>query len=293
MPGQGPADPLDEIVWGGLTRREVSQQYDMRVAVPDGARYSDAKRALSEKVRASLPGQRDVVYGGGPRQQLDIYPAETPGAPVLLYIHGGAWRSLDKTVYAFIAEPWRARGVTCVLAGYGLLPEVSMDQMMAEIRDAVAWTAANAASFGGDPARIVIAGMSAGAQLSGMALADPKTAAHLAGAVLSSGVYDMEPHRWHDRYHDMNLDDALVARASPLHNPPARPETPLVIAVGAEETTEYRRQACAFADLCRARGHDVGFVAEPGRHHFSMGSAFGEPDSQLFQAMERLIATTG
>ena len=285
------SDPLDEVVWGGLTRRQVSQQYDMRVAVPDGGKYSDAKRTLSEKVRAALPGPRDVPYGSGPRQQLDIYPAEKPGAPVLLYIHGGAWRYLDKSVYAFIAEPWRQRGVTCVLAGYGLLPNVPMDRMIAEIREAVAWTAGNAASFGGDPNRIVIAGMSAGAQLSGMALADPATAALLAGAVLSSGVYNMEPHRWHDRYLDMNLDEALVARASPLLNPPVRPETPLLIAVGAEETTEYRRQALAYADLCRARGHDVRFVAEPGRHHFSMGSAFGEPESQLFQAIDRLIAT--
>ena len=293
MPGQGPTDPLDEMVWGGLTRRQVSQQYDMRVAVPDGGTYSDAKRALSEKVRAALPGPRDVVYGSGPRQQLDIYPAAETGAPVLLYIHGGAWRYLDKTVYAFIAEPWRERGVTCVLAGYGLLPDVPMDRMMAEIREAVAWTAANADSFGGDPGRIVIAGMSAGAQLSGMALADPAAADRLAGAVLSSGVYHMEPHRWHDRYLDMNLDETLVARASPLLNPPVRTDTPLVIAVGAEETTEYRRQALAYADLCRARGHAVRFVAEPGRHHFSMGSAFGEPDSQLFQAIEQLIQAAG
>jgi arylformamidase len=284
--------PETAPIWRGLTRAEIAAQYDMRLAVPDGPACSARKRALSARVRARLPGPRDVAYGHGPRQQLDIYPAGCDRAPILIFVHGGAWRSLDKAVYAFIAEPWREAGVTCVLPGYGLLPEVGLDAMMGEIREAIAWTATNAQSFGGDPRRIVVAGMSAGAQLAGMALADAGTAPLVAAAALSSGVYDLEPHSLHDRHKDMGLDRALIDRASPLRNPPLRRDMPLLVAVGGDETSEYRRQAREYADLCRSRGNPIELVEEPGRHHFSMGSAFGEPGTLLFGALRGLIEAT-
>ncbi len=277
-------------VWRGLTRAQVADQFDMRRAVPDGAAYSAAKRELSQRVRAALPGPRDVVYGPGPRQSIDIYPAAQSDAPILIFVHGGAWRSLDKTVYAFIAEAWYARGVTCVLPGYGLIAEVDLDTMVAEIRQAVRWTAAQAPGFGGDPSRIVLAGMSAGAQLSGMALADPDTAVHIRAAVLASGVYDLTPHSLHDRYTDMALDAARIRRVSPMVNPPARRDTPIVFAVGGDETDGFITLTREFHDLCQSRGHNCRLIVEPGRHHFSMGSAFGEPDSELFGAMVNLFA---
>jgi len=84
----------------------------------------------------------------------------------------------------------------------------------------------------------VLAGMSAGAQLSGMALAHAPTARHVRAAALASSVFDLEPHRWHGRHDDMGLDDALVAAASPFHNLPCDPALPMSVSIGADETPD-------------------------------------------------------
>jgi arylformamidase len=295
------AQPGDEdpIVWRGMTAAQIAAQYNPQIAVADPARYGRENRAASEAARAGLPGRLDLRYGPGPRQLLDVFPATGDAlrgkglAPVLLFIHGGGWRTLDKSVYSFIAPPWSAAGVVCVLPSYGLLPEVPLWRMVEEAREAIAWVHANALACGGDPRRIVLAGMSAGAQLSGMALAHEPSARVIRAAALASSVYDLEAHRWHGRHQDMALDDALVARASPMRNPPLDPRLPMSLSVGADETPEMLRQTRDYHAMLAARGQPVGLLEEPGLHHLNMGRAFAEPRSATFRALHRLLAETG
>jgi arylformamidase len=280
-----------EIVYRGMTREQVGVQYNPQIAVPDAPRYGRENREASERARAQLKGVLDVRYGKGPRQLLDIFPAAgaTSPAPVLIFVHGGGWRTLDKSVYSFVAPPWSTEGVVTVLPGYGLLPEVPLWRMVEEIREAIAWVAAHIHEHGGDPARIVIAGMSAGAQLSGMALAHEPSARVIKAAALASSVYDLEAHRWHGRHGDMGLDDGLVARASPIRNAPVNPRLPMALAVGADETPEMIRQSREYYEMLRAQGRPVRLIEEPGRHHLNMGRVFGEPDTGMFQALRSLV----
>lgn len=281
-----------------MTAGQIAAQYNPQVAVADPSRYAQENRTASAAARERLPGALDIRYGPGPRQLLDVFPATGKGlcrdglAPVLLFVHGGGWRALDKSVYSFIAPPWSALGAVTVLPSYGLLPEVSLWRMVEEVREAVAWVHANVRAHGGDPRRIVLAGMSAGAQLSGMALAHGPSARVIRAAALASSVYDLDAHRWHGRHRDMALDEALVARASPLHNPPLDAAMPMSLSVGADETPEMLRQSRDYHAKLAARGHPVQLHVEPGLHHLSMGRAFAQPQSATFQALHGLLAAT-
>ncbi len=295
----GEHGPEHEVVWRGMTRAQIAAQYNPQIAVAEPARYGRENREASVAARARLAGTLDLRYGPGPRQCLDVFAAQGTAlrrrglAPVLLFIHGGGWRTLDKSVYSFIAPPWSDAGVVTVLPSYGLLPEVPLWRMVEEAREAVAWVHAHARAFGGDPDRIVLAGMSAGAQLGGMALAHEPSARVVRAAALASSVYDLEAHRWHGRHEDMALDEALVAKASPLHNPPLDPRLPMLLAVGADETPEMQRQTQAYHDMLAARGQPVRMQVEPGCHHLNMGRVFAQPQSGTFLALHRLLDETG
>ncbi|MBL8346714.1 MAG: alpha/beta hydrolase [Rubrivivax sp.] len=287
-----------EVVWRGMTRAQIAAQYNPQIAVADPARYGRENREASAAARSRLAGTIDIRYGPGPRQLLDVFPAQGAAlrrqglAPVLLFVHGGGWRTLDKSVYSFVAPPWSDAGAVTVLPSYGLLPEVPLWRMVEEIREAIAWVVSHAKGFGGDPERIVVAGMSAGAQLGGMALAHEPSARVIRAAALASSVYDLDAHRWHGRHDDMALDDALVAKASPLRNPPLDAHLPMSLSIGADETPEMLRQTREYHAMLAARGHPVRLHVEPGRHHLNMGRVFAEPQSATFLALHRLLADT-
>lgn len=280
----------EPVVWRGLTVDEVRREYDVRVAVPDGAKFVAEYGKRSGAARERLKGTCDIRYGSGPGQLLDVFAA-APGSPVVLFFHGGAWRYLSKDDFSYIAEPLVAAGITAVLAGYDLHPAASLRRMMEEACEAIVWTCRDIGS------RLTVAGHSAGAQLGAMALAHDFRAEGLSrspvrAAFLVSGVYDFEPHRHHERYLDLSLDEDTVQQASPARNPPLDPDLPLVLATGAEETGEYVRHAHWFGDICRARGHPVSVLTSPGDHHFSVMDRFAEPAHPLTKALISLARAT-
>ena len=277
------------IVWRGLTAEEVRRQYDMRVAVPDGSTYVAQYEARSRGARERLQGTRNIRYGTGPRQVLDVFPAAA-GAPGVLFIHGGAWRYLSKDDFSYLAEPLVAAGISTVLAGYDLHPAATLRQMQDQVCEAVTWTVREVGS------RLTIAGHSAGAQLGAMALARDFRGRGLArspvrAAFLVSGVYDFEPHRHHERYLDLGLDEDTVQSTSPARNPPLDPDLPLVLAAGANETAEYVRHAHWFAGICRERGNPASVLLSPGDHHFSVMDRFADPTHPLTRSLIDLART--
>jgi arylformamidase len=284
--------------WRGLSREEIRREYDMRVAVPDGQSYVQRYLERSEVTRSKLTFRCDLRYGPLPRQMLDIFPVSGGNAPVVMFWHGGAWRYQSKEYFSYIAEPLVSAGIITVLVGYDLHPDVMLRQMMAEAREAIIWTWRHIGEYGGDPNRIFISGHSAGAQLAGMALAHdfrPKglPRSPVRGVFLISGSYDMEPHRHHERYDDMGLDEDLVQEASPLYNPPLNPDMPLIIVVGANETAGYIRQAEVFCQKCQARGHPARVLISPDDHHFSVVERLADPHHEITRSLTALALSSG
>jgi arylformamidase len=167
--------------------------------VADFADCQAQRQAWSAAAASRLTAIRDVAYAEGALRTLDIY--RIPGvahAPVNLFFHVGYWRAQDKANFAFVAEALVAAGNLAVITNYPLCPAVTLDEVVAAARDAVAWTHHHIAQFGGDPARLTVSGHSAGAHLTAATLAQDWPARGLPAdiisrAVLISGIFDPAP----------------------------------------------------------------------------------------------------
>ncbi len=276
---------------------ELERQFNPRVAVPDHEAMIGERAGLSAAVRKRMECALDVRFGDGPKETLDIFPAARSEAPVHVYFHGGYWRAGDKSDIAFIAEPLVAAGATVVLANYDLCPDVSLDEIVAQARRAIARTHRNIAGHGGDPSRITISGSSAGGHLSAMALAhdweaDGLPADIVKGAVLITGVYDAEPARHISLNAELRLDAEAARRLSPIHNLPRR-YLPLVAAVGGAETEEWIAISRNYVRLCGEAGIDCEYLECPGEDHFTMTALLGYPKGALVTAILKQLGLGG
>lgn len=275
----------------------LEQQYNNRARVPDHATHFEKWARASDLVRRSAPCVLDLAYGDGPNETLDVFPPTAPGqgaVPVLVFVHGGYWRSLDKAQHAFVAPAFTAAGALVVVPNYALAPAVSIETITLQMVKAVAWVHAHAARYGGDPSRIVVAGHSAGGHLAAMLLScrwkevDESLPAHLVPAALSiSGLYDLEPLR-HTPFlqPDLQLTPASVKRLSPAFFP--RPKGKLVTVAGALESEEFLRQNQLIRDVWGPTAVPV-CETVPGADHFSILKAFVDSDAALHGHARRLL----
>ncbi len=203
---------------------------------------------------------------------------------------------LDKSDFSFVAPPFVARGYAVAVANYDLCPDVSIAAIVDEARHAVAWLAREGAAHGANPDRIVVGGHSAGGHLAAMLFTTDWAALGLArdpivGAVSLSGVHDLAPMVQFSFNADFKLDAAEAARLSPVLMTP-RSRVPLVLAVGADETSEFVRQTRILWDAWPANrppGARAPLII-PDRHHFSVVVDYANPDSELTRATLALFA---
>jgi len=269
-------------------------QYNNRARIPEHLQILAEWAERSAAARAALPATLDIAYGRDPAERLDLFPAATPRAPVLVYIHGGYWRALDKADASFIAPPFVAAGAAVVVTNYALCPAASIEEIVRQQREALAWVWRHAAELGGDPERIVVAGHSAGGHLAAMTLAtdwpavDPRLPADLVkGALSLSGVFELEPLR-HAPFlaSDLRLDAAAAERLSPIAL--AAPKRPLFALVGGDESEEFLRQNALIAETWGPAAVPV-CEAVPGRHHMSVLRELAEPGSRTHRLALRLL----
>ena len=265
----------------------VEREYNLRAAFPDHPQWFERWARESEVARSELHGELDVRYGSGPKQTVDLFPAvNARGA--LLFIHGGYWRALDKRDHSFVAPPCVARGIGVAVVNYDLCPDVSIARIVDEIREAVAWLRREGARHGVPSEHLVVGGHSAGGHLAAMLLATDWPARGLPpttieSAVTVSGVFDLEPLVQAAFLNvDLKLDRARAHAVSPIHLSP-KVRVPLLLAAGEAETSEFIRQSWLLWERwpeCHPAGrHGPLFIRE--RHHFSVLSEFGNPNSGL------------
>jgi arylformamidase len=289
--------PGGDKVYGGYDAQELTVQYNPAATVSDLGAYQQWNAEQSKRVSAAMKCERNVTYGEADIQKLDIFPAASANAPVLIDIHGGGWTAGSKNARAFPAEAIVPKGVTWVPIDYGLAPTFKLDSIVDHVRSAVAWTYKNIARHGGDPNRIYVSGNSAGGHLTGTILMPGWHAKYgvpedvVKGACAMSGVYDMmavqlaAPGGPNDA---LKMDAAEAKRNSPIFHLP-KTFGPLIIGYGAPELPEFKRQSADFAKAWKAAGLPVTEIVVPGAHHFAMSREFANPDSELHQAMMKMI----
>jgi arylformamidase len=131
---------------------------------PDFSIYARKFTTESEAARAGLQCHLNVPYGPTLMENVDIFLPKAGGgkSPILVFIHGGYWKSLTASVFSVMATGPVEAEMCVVNVTYALCPEVEIGEIVRQIRAAVAWTARNAETFGGDPDRIIVSGHSAG-----------------------------------------------------------------------------------------------------------------------------------
>ncbi|MBC7608075.1 MAG: alpha/beta hydrolase [Polaromonas sp.] len=277
----------------------LDSMYNNRALVPEHPTYLARWAQDSVNARQQLDCQLDLAYGSAPGEKLDIFSGQPRGSkdrksskngkgtPVIVFIHGGYWRSLDKADHSFIAPELTKAGACVVMPNYDLCPAVTIPQITMQMVRALTWTYRNIAQYGGDPSRITIVGHSAGGHLVTMLLACawPDFASDLPAdlvknALSISGLYDLEPIAQTPFLKDsLKLTSEQVLRASPVLLPKPNKGT-LYSVAGADESAEFVRQNLLIQKVWGRRVVPV-CEALAGLNHFSVLDALIQPGHRL------------
>lgn len=268
----------------------IEREYDNRALVPEHPAFFERWTRDSEFVRRTLPARLDLAYGPDVRHRVDLFPARDARG-TLVFVHGGYWRSLDKDMFSWLASPWVAAGLNVAMPRYRLVPAVRIDDVVDDVIAAVNWLFREAPAQGVAMERVVLAGHSAGGHLVAALFAAPRDKLafpvdRILGGVAMSGVYEFEPLR-HFRFNeDFRLGPGDPPRLDLAERSRSIP-APLVLAVGADESSEFRRQTQI---LARAWSPQVrAFLTLPGVNHFSIVDAFAERGNELHEAARALF----
>lgn len=272
-------------------RATLDANYNLRAAVPEHLEYFARYEAASEQLRTRWGGRLDLAYGTTPRQAIDLFVPPAEPAPLLVFIHGGYWQSRDRKDFSFVAGPWLERGVAVALIGYDLAPDVRMDAIVEQVRHGVAWLHRHAPSYGCDPARLFVAGHSAGGHLAAMTLATEWPTLGLPDDVIKgvcaiSGVFDLEPIRRCYLNEVLRLDPDEARRNSPIHLPIVR-DCPVTIAVGERETAAFHEQSRAYAAKLERAGRSCELLVQPSVDHFGIVMSMAEGDAPIVRGIAR------
>ena len=271
-----------------------SQQYNARASIPDHPEIFSRWQRDSALVRRTHAGLLDVPYGSTIGERLDFYPAHKSSAPLLVFIHGGWWRSLDKSDFTFIVPGYRDAGFNVALTNYTLAPTASIEDITREQLRALAWLYRNAGRYDYDPERIVVAGHSAGGHLAPMMMAaqwdewsDDLPVDLVKAGVLMSGLFDLEAVSHVDFVaDDLQLTAERVNKLSPAWMPQSHP-APFITSVGDLESEEFKRQNQLISESWfENHRHDV---LLNDYNHLTICDAFGTPGHPLFESTCELI----
>ncbi|MCC4593191.1 alpha/beta hydrolase [Xanthomonas campestris pv. cannae] len=238
--------------------------------------------------RHGLSEQRGIVYDAAHGLALDVYrPAGVQHAPVVVFFHGGTWKTGTRQNYRWAGEALARHGVVAIVPDYRKYPQVTLDGFMRDAAAAVAWSQRHAAEYGGDPQRLVLMGHSAGAHIAALLATDGHwlqaqglSPRQLCGLVGLAGPYDFLPLTDPDLIGMFGQDPAQQRRSQPVNfvdgdEPPA-----LLLHGDADTVVEPHNSQSLQAALQR-----VGVPAElktyPGVGHMRLVLALRKDDPAL------------
>ena len=289
-------------IYSSFDRATLDQEYSPSSCVDDVNVYIyEYARASREARKTAISNGSclcDQSYGPDNDEQLDLFmPATTDSAPLQVYIHGGYWQELTKNESAFAASTFQQHGSFFAAINYSLAPQVSLTEIVAQNRRAIAWLYQQSVRWGFDRDRIYLSGSSAGAHLAIMMLLTdweqyelPKDV--IKGVCAVSGVYDLEPIRLSYVNNALGLDRNEAIANSPMHQEICN-ECPVILAYGDNETAEFKRQTDEYRDLLTNSVDAVTFGEIAGKNHFDVILDLANSDTWLCQQVLRQMGLSG
>ena len=268
-----------------MTDYEV--EYNNSRRVPDAGAIAERWEVASVAYRETAPAELDLRYGPGDRHRYDLFPAQGD-APLVVYIHGGYWQGGDRTLYSFLAEGLNANGFTLAGPSYSVCPSVSVLDIVGELRAylAVLWSRTRT--------HPLVVGHSAGGHLTAAMVATdwrdvPEVPDDLVrGGIAISGIFDLQPLVSTSINDALGLDLETAREASPSSWPPPAQGRALNAAVGAAESSEFRRQSREIVESWGAAGVETEFLEAPGTNHFTIVDELTQPQSPLFKRVSAM-----
>lgn len=287
-PAKGPKVFLD------YDQAELDRAYDQRFWAPNMEHVIKRNALNSEVVRTRLGPPRTFSYGVSGVETLDVYLTKRQNAPIMVFVHGGAWRTGKAKDSAFPAELFVRAGAHYVVPDFAPVMDVGLDGMVAQVRRAVAWVYRNAATFSGDPTRLYVSGHSSGGHLAGNVLVTdwagdyglPPTVAK--GGLVLSGMYDLKAVRLSARSSYVKFDDRIEHGLSAQRHL-SRLACPVIVAYGSLESPEFQRQSREFAEALRQAGKLESVLVGHDYNHFEIIETLANPYGLLGRAALDLL----
>lgn len=268
----------------------LAAQYDNNSASRNVSDLA-ALRALSADTFAHGIGHAMHRFSAGDDGWVDVFrpPGASGPVPAMVFVHGGRWRMNTSRETAFWADACMQQGVAWVGVNFAALGRAGLPTIAAQTEAAVARVFAQADALGIDPTAISLAGHSSGAHL---ALSAVMTASPWVGRVrallLLGGMYDLRPLTRSIPQGTLGFTPDEAIACSPLLALEAMAETgqrpplpPVLVAVGAEESAEFVRQAQALQWRLKNLNADSRLLAIAGRAHFDAAMEFNAPVSEM------------
>jgi len=281
-----------------FTPEELEVQYNLRKGRPD---YEQTVIpdwvARSEAARSTLSCQLDIRYGKGEKQKLDVFLCNDSSAPTIIYFHGGYWQRGDKSIYSFLATPFVGSGVNVVVVGYDLCPAITLTQISAQARDAIASIYRNATEWGFSPSKLTVMGHSAGGHITQMMMgtnwssyADDLPINLIYSGIPVSPLSLLEPVRLTQGLNaGIQMDAAEAHAQSPMLSHPPVTNAPQMVVVGGAETAEFHRQSQMYVDKFGNTDRKIEMYVVPAVDHFDELNVLVDAKSPFFKKTMSLL----
>jgi arylformamidase len=262
-------------------------EYNNRARVPENPALIAgwARDAAAYRERHA---PRRLSYGPAARNGIDFFPGDREG-PIVVFIHGGYWQALDGSFFSHLAGGLNAHGIGVAIPSYDLCPDVTVDDIILQMRVALRELARLGQS-------LVVSGHSAGGHLAACMLAtdwgafDASLPQDLVVAAYTiSGLFDLGPLIETSINKALALDHAAAKAASPLFwKPPRRGSLDAV--VGENESAEYFRQSRNIVERWGQTGVTTRFATIAGANHFTAIAPLADPASPMVLRLKELAA---
>lgn len=286
----------EKIVFLSYTQEELDKNYTQTSWALNSKQIIDRMKKRSTEFRDEVKTFSELSYGKSSIERFAFFKAKRKNAPLVIFIHGGAWKSGKAEDYSYVAKPFIDNNINVAILDFDSVEKNGLEGMMSQIITATKWIYNNSNKLKINKEKIYVVGHSSGAHLGGVLLTTDWEKIGLPnniikGATLISGMYDMYPVRLSLRSKYLYLNDNIEENMSPIrHQIKSSPQ--IIISFGSLESDEFKRQSLDFYNYLKKQNIATELIVQQYFNHFEIMDDFGNPYNQATKKMITNIKTS-